>query len=184
MGKHGWNPFTAPPEQSSEPEPIPTINGGYIVPLEEKSTGVNFPYRGSEQHGVPVDWSPDKSPEEWEGGIVRFREPEPETEPVAVRIVETSSQELRKFRVAQHIVGASPTLVAGRFNKRTRCTIRNMDADTVAYISSASAVSTWTGYPINFGADLDISADDEVWAISADGSNVSLAVLIEYIVSV
>jgi hypothetical protein len=184
MARHSWNPFTAPPEQSSEPEPSPLEGGGYVIPLPDKPAGINFPYRGGEQHGISVDYSPDKPAEEWEGGFVGIREQEPTADPILVRVVEESAKELRNFRVAQHTLSPSPTLVLGRYAGRTRCTIRNTSPDKVAYVSSSSSVTIWTGYPIPPNSDLDLGADGEVWGISADATAITLATLIEYTVSV
>lgn len=158
---------------------------GETEPLEvqpDTTTGFNFPYRGTEQHGVAPATQTHYTPsEQWaldEHAPEYDAEPK-HVEPVAVRIVQESSREFRGFSTGTAVVDSNVRQVAGRHDHRTSVKIRNLSATKKIYIGG-NMVNTVSGWPIEANATETLYTEMEVYAISEDGSSVNVAVLQEF----
>lgn len=97
----------------------------YPVLDQEKYAGQNFPYRGTQAHGVEPTHAPVDVPE-WDDereGIL-YDEPIGEADPVPVRIITGYGRELRKWRTSSVLVSNTPVQLAGRADNRTRLRIQ------------------------------------------------------------
>lgn len=161
---------------------------GEMKPVEEHVKGINFPYRGQEQHGVAAT-------EEWEDVPVpdddmhtAIAEPEPEHEPVPVRVVREHSNEKYMWRVNRVYTNAdgNPRRLVGAMHNRNILSIVNIGTVTVWYgFDQESAVKVF-GYPLAanaeviFGADYHGISDGEVWAVADDGTQQPIAIKYGY----
>ena len=159
-----------------------------IKPQPERVAGKVFPYRGIEQHGVAdpdvkIDYPDDTWPEDT---IAAIAEPKPEPDPVPVRIVRSSSREIRDWRTRQTTIGPNSSMIVGRNDDRKTVRIRNTHATVAAYIGNASNTTTYSGYPLAAGAEIQIESSEEIYGLTADGttSGLVLAVLEELVVEV
>lgn len=164
-----------------------------LQPIPEKTYAPVFPYRGMEQHGVPVPakpWIPqDANEQSWEGEEVFEPESVP-LEPVPVYIVRESAREIRSWRSLCLPVPKSPVLLVGQNERMNRVRIRNIGLatdDTVAWIGhTPNMAARLSGYPIYPGESVDICTEEEVYALcdptATDADVAQLAVIIEHAV--
>lgn len=160
----------------------PTGDTKALEPQPDTTTGFNFPYRGTEQHGVaPVEQTHYTPSEKWAlDEHAPDYEAEPKhVEPVAVRIVQESSREFRSFSTGVATVDATVRMIAGRNDHRTTLRIRNTSATKAIYIGT-SMVNSVSGFPIAANASETLYTEMEVYAISEDGSSVNVAILAEF----
>lgn len=162
-----------------------------LHPIPERSFAPVFPYRGTEQHGVPVDpvpWIPrDADAQSWEGEET-FDPEEVPIEPIPVIVVNESERELRSWRALQMPVRTNAAaLIVGQNTRMTRVRIRNMAAagdDTILWIGHTSNVSRLYGWPVYPGESIEIDTEEEVYgtldSTATDGTTVDIAVLIEH----
>ncbi len=157
---------------------------GPMEPMPESVQGWHFPYRGGETHGVdPTLFDIPTYEEDWEGGKVEYKEPEEPPTPVLVKIVEESANERDEWRAFQTVADGLARIVVGRHDKRTNLKIYNLDADTRVWVGGDSGISRLSGFPVNAGSEFSLSGTEEVWAVSDDGSQCILAVMLEYTVT-
>jgi len=168
-GKTGGK-FPPAPGTTEPVQPVPDTYGPTV-----------FPYRGSEQHGVPMDVQTTLQ-DQWVVDPVDAAEvlhEAPEHEPIPVRIVTESSREIKDWRTGQTVVTGSPSLIAGRNDRRSVVRIKNCSATVAVYVGNTLGVSTISGYPIAANGELAISTSEEVYGISADTTSVYVAVIQE-----
>jgi hypothetical protein len=156
-----------------------------MEPVPDQPTGHNFPYRGGEQHGV-APTGPEYNPaEQWQADqAVQYQEEEEHTiRPVPVRIVQESTREFKGFSTGTVQADSTPRMIAGRHDRRHSVRIRNNDA-AVAILIGTSMVNTVSGWTVAPGDTETLNTDQEVYAISADGTAVSVSILQEFSVQV
>ncbi len=130
-----------------------------VEPRPEAVVGTNFPYRGMNDHGVPVEHVDPVSFAGYEDTQAGVYEPAEEIpDPIPVRVVREFTRELRRSRTAQFVVDGTGTssalvqMIAGRNPARTSISVKNFGAQTV-WIGESESVATFTGYPIAAGVE-------------------------------
>jgi hypothetical protein len=151
-------------------------------PVLERPVGGWLPYRGYVDHGVAVDDHETEAyaTEEngyWEGRPVPYEEPaKPGADPVPVRIVNDAPNEMKRFRVSRTQATTSGNQLLGRNPRRNSVRLRNMDAANILYIHHEPNYTSWLGYPILPGTDLEIQGGEPLYAVAAT-ANIEVAVL-------
>jgi hypothetical protein len=167
---------------SAIPEGVPQ----YIVPAPHGFGGVNFPYRGQQDHGVPPTETAIGSPDDYEGGSVEvsYEKPEEDIAPVPVRIVDTAAHEFTQWRAFQAFASGAPTMVVNRKEGRDRVTIKNVGSgtDTNVWVGPDSNVSKMSGFRLEpDGGSVSLQGEAEVWAVSDDPTKtVQLCIITEF----
>lgn len=175
--------YTVVDVQETDEGPPP---GTRLKPIVEEYEGQNFPYRGTETHGVNPLYDAPPSPEAWEGGMVEIDTSRLDEEPekvIPVRIVAESTEEHESWSTQQYWVGNNPTQLAGRNTRRTALKIKNL-SDTVVIYVGPNEMSTRAslGYPVDPGEIFSLTGSDQLWAVSATSDQVLVAVFMEYTV--
>lgn len=166
------------------------------TPIELHEEGVNFPYRGVEQHGVPYDH---EIPEELEGSpskedldlvLPPHYAPRPHRpQPVPVTVITAGVSERRLWQADQFGVtdgtANGPLMIVGRQDTRHYVTIRNMDATNPVYIGNSPSVTANTGYQIPAGGTTNrMYTTEAIYAVTGSGNVVQISVMWEYSVKV
>lgn len=172
--------------------PNPDGTTSLIMPIPERSYAPVFPYRGTEQHGVPVEdqpWIPqDADAQSWEGEVAYDPEVEP-IQPVPVIIVERSEREIRSWRsVVQGVRLNLSTLIVGQNDRMSRVRIRNLvsvdDTDMVIWIGHNANVGPLAGWPVYPQEIVELSTEEEVYAVldpnASSATNADVAIIIEH----
>lgn len=139
-----------PKRQKTEPPDRPAP----LAPIPEATSEPNFPYRGSETHGVKPTGSPaDFSG--YEGTVDAFFEIEPEPEHVVpVRIVQGNDARQRRVGRAFQIpviIGGDPVQIIGRNDRRVKLLVRVLPAnvaDVLLIGGTREEVDPMNGYRI------------------------------------
>ncbi len=162
------------------PDPDAAVH--HEVPIMEHVAGVTFPYRGQEQHGVEATapWHP--GADEWNEYTVVEGDPEVRPEPIPVKVVPQDKHELRTLTMGQLFCDSTPRILAGRNESRTKLTVKNTSATVVIYINTNVGVNIFNGFPIAPNEKLDMVSEDVLYGISADGSQVGVAILQEKLI--
>ena len=166
------------------------------TPRDEHAEGINFPYRGSEQHGVAYN---QEIPEELEGSpshedlslvlpphyAPRAHRPKP----VPVEIITAGTCERRMWQADQFLVNDgsvnAPLMIVGRQDNREYVTIRNMDPTNAIYIGPTPNVNQNTGFQIAAGTSTNrLYTTEAIYAVAATGDTVQVSVMWEYAVKV
>lgn len=187
-----WN---KPASQKSNPTPddyvdpesygadMPPDQTGIIRPVVQKVEVL--PYRGEEYHGVNPNLAgppPDINHNVWDvTAEVPFPEEkqEPQMQPVPVRIVEQGTKEVKAFRVAQLDITADRRIVERNVN-RYKVTVKNLHATMAIYISNVQGQSNqYNGYPIDPGAEKEITTTEPIYASSADGTTTIFVAILD-----
>lgn len=156
-----------------------------ITPVPESVEGVNFDWRGQEQHGVPVT-NGSTHPQDPRTAFMHtvdaehVEHPHPVT-PVLVKVVHEDGQETRAWRVINTAATGAPSMILNRMDTRTKLSLFNLGAATV-FINCDNGVSPINGYPIlaNTGIPFEMETQSAVWAVSADGTTCDVRALIEF----
>lgn len=155
-----------------------------LPPVPEHYDGVNFPYRGTETHGVEPTKGAKYDTREFQYPEEKEDHPEPplsEPDPVLVRVVNQHARERRMWRPVRSQATQYATRIVGRNDARTNMRLRNLDAANAVYIGSDSTVSAYTGYKVSAGAEIyPFNTTEEVWVCTGDTSIVEIAVMYEY----
>lgn len=157
-----------------------------VQPVPEHYAGVNFPYRGTEQHGVAVPENAEyntrdfqykeEEPEEYLPG-------EPEPDPILVRVVQDYAREIRKLQVVRVPVSQQPQQIVGKNLARRSLRIRNTDATNAIYIGPDSNVNAVTGFKIPANSEPNPFVTTEaVYATTGDSTVVEVSALFEFVV--
>lgn len=162
-----------------------------VQPVPEHYEGVNFPYRGTEQHGVAV-------PEGAQYDTREFAYPEeaaevaepalPEPDPVLVKVVQDSARERLEWRAVRYRVTDQGQRILGRHEKRRGVRIKvHFQTDGVdskpIYLGYDSGVQPYTGFQLDRGETLfPFTSTEDVWAICNPGESVDISIMYEYAV--
>lgn len=165
-------------------------------PVDERVSGVNFPYRGPEKHGVPYD---ETIPEELEGSpskedltlvLPPHYVPRPhKPEPVPVKVVTDGLSERRMWQADQFSVTdgttSAPLMIVGRQDTRHFVVVRNMDSTNAVYIGDSPNVTANTGFQIAAGTTTTrMYTTEAIYAVASSGNTVQVSVMWEYSVKV
>jgi hypothetical protein len=168
----------------------PVGNTRPVPPEMERVYAPVFPYRGIEQHGVPVEnqpWLPVDGDEHSWDGEVPFDNDDIPVRPVPVIVVTDAEREIKSWRSVYFNLGkTTPALVVGQNEKMRRVTLKHAGLatdDGVIWIShDANMISGLAGYPLFARESISIATEEEVYAVADNaGTNVTvpLAILIE-----
>ncbi|HEY1213265.1 MAG TPA: hypothetical protein VGE93_06500 [Bryobacteraceae bacterium] len=166
------------------------------TPRDEHVEGVNFPYRGLEQHGVEYA---EEIPEELEGTpskkdldlvLPPHYAPRPHhPEPVPVKIVTGADSELRMFQTDQFTINDGtvngPLMIMGRQLNRHHFVIRNMDAANNVYIGNSASVTPNTGFQIAPNTTfVKMETTQAVYAVTESTKTAQISIMWEYSVGI
>ena len=159
-------------------EPPGTIPPG-MAPVPIGYRGQNFDYRGQQTHGVaPMEPMSRVSDE---GGMVPIdvipREPTPE--PVPVRIIDDSPDDYKVWQTWQDYARPIASRVVQRREGRSTVKLQNISQTVALYIGPTSSVTNYTGWRLAPGAVFTLECEAEIWAISADTTDVPLCAYME-----
>lgn len=156
-------------------------------PVLEEYAGVNHPYRGIEEHGVPDVVQAYTSPRSTvERGTNMVSEPlPPEPNPVPVRIVQSGGRERRMSRFYREFATAiRPRSVVGADEQRTKVTVKNLGAEDVYIGHDSGSATAMMGWPLAQNGTIESSTQDELWAMSSHATDdMQLSVHVEYSVN-
>lgn len=168
-----------------------------IAPVPENYVGDNIPYRGTVNHGVPVDEpfiDTDELMEE-ENPEPEYAPPVEEQEPVPVRIVQETDRERRYWRGNGYTVGTTPICVLSRNDRRRQAEIRNIigtaGGSTTLHVSHTQEKVGWSMGNPQFdnviigsgGTPLVIHSTEPVWVSSdSDAEPTRVCVIEEFAV--
>lgn len=170
--------------------PEPAGNTEEVQPIPERSYAPVFPYRGVEQHGVPVEnqpWIPQDANEATWDGAPEYQETPVPIEPIPVVIVNENQREIRSWRAYTASVRKNESvLIVGQNPRMTRVLIKVVavsNDDRIVSVSHEGNVNLMNGFPILPGETLEISTEEEVYAIlnssATDGDSIDVYVLLE-----
>lgn len=134
-----------------------------VPPRLESYEGENNAYRGIQDHGVESISRPDgfDGYEDMHSG--EFEPAKPDPDPVAVRIVDLSGKELRRFQTRQvPFLNGEVKQIVGRNPSRTKVQLMMWSSGTI-FIGNSDGVRSYTGYPLSEGP-VTLNTEDEVWA--------------------
>lgn len=155
-----------------------------VQPELEFYSGQNFPYRGTQAHGVDPNATPEEVPGYEMGVGVEYAEPVPEPEPVPVRIVQYRGRERRRLRVIVAYAGGTnygkARQILGEDDCRTSARIKNNGANTVWISHSAETATDMFGYPLATGQDYQTLTQEAVYASVEDALDAPVSIAIEY----
>lgn len=170
------------PGQADSPDREPER----VKPVPESYEGVNFPYRGTEKHGVEVPSDAEYNTREFqyeEESPDTYMEPLPEVEPIPVRVVNSTARERLDWRATRFLVKDTAAQILGRHDRRKAVRIRNHDATNPIYIGNDAGMQSYTGYLIPAGAELyPFLSTEDVWAVSNSGTEVEISIMYEFAV--
>lgn len=174
------NPYGVENLTHDQVEPGP---GQHLQPMPEHYGGINFPYRGQQQHGVDPDAMPEDRPEDYAGGAVQTSwadVPQIEHEPVPVRIVKTGAHEYNQWRAIQSFATPQGNLIVNRKEGRSRCTVKNLSVAGTVYVGPDPMVTTQTGYPLAPRETFEVFGEAEIWAASGTIANEPISAFFEF----
>lgn len=158
-----------------------------MVPVPERTEGVFFPYRGTQNHGVkqpetaePYEYYEQDQWDTDENG--KILDPEPEPEPIPVKVVQDTARERLNWRAIQVPVNDVKSRIVGRHEKRRSVTVRNPGLSQSVYIGADESVSTYTGYQLEQGTSVTLRTTEDIWAVCASGEASVIHVVYEYAV--
>lgn len=169
-----------------------------VKPVPDEIKGPNYPYRGSNTHGVdqgPAGADPEAYYEndEWDDGAnateIGYLPDEKIEDPVPVRIVSATGRERRDWRATRVVVTDQAQQILGRHDKRLRTviTVHPFAADETTantnpiYIGNDAGLRQYTGYRIGAGTTFDtLMSTEDVWAIAPVGTTVEVSVITEF----
>lgn len=160
-----------------------------LNPIPDRAEPINFPYRGSNTHGVEVEarpWIPQDADEQsWTGEAPYDATPYPLI-PVPVEIVNRSAGEIREWRtVLSSASKLSSNRIAGANPRRTRMRIKHVntaDATAIVFIGHDGAMSNLSAWPLSPGESVEITTEGEVWALlnsAATNPTADVAIILE-----
>lgn len=143
-----------------------------IEPVEEHYSGNNAPYRGTQNHGVPLPkYSYDTYVEEndfddEEAKNIAYLSEMKAAPPMPVSIINSIDRdqyEIRRFRTYRMYVKNIPVQIAGKNPNRIKIVIQNANAGDTVWIGDSLSVGTSTGFPLG-GTKLEMVTTEEVFA--------------------
>lgn len=164
-----------------------------VKPEEFPEKGVNFPYRGTELHGVSYPYA---IPDEYEGSPDKTGElvmpphyaPHPERiEAVPVRVVQEERRRLAWMADKFYIGSTEPaSQIVGRNDQRKKVRISVEQTSgtypfgAVIHLSPSPEVNRNAGYRLVGGADVWFETTEPIYAIASAGNEGYVDVLWEY----
>lgn len=157
-----------------------------VTPIAERYAGENLPYRGIENHGVPVFDKPgpldaDELDYEKEEAFDYPSDPQGDQRPVPVYVVNNSPVEQKRWIPSQSpVADIEAVRLAGQDRRRTKLRLKVLATTDSVFIGNQPNVSSSTGVIIE-GTDgwIDLVTTDEVWAICASGDSTTVHVIAE-----
>lgn len=142
------------------------------------SDPVMHPYRGFEDHGVPVTTV--DHPIMPETGTVQahYMQPVHQPEPIPVRIVTEGGREYRTFHTYTEGVGVNAYAIVGRNPDRARVTIKNKSGVTM-WLGN-DTVRKGNGYPLDTGENVTWDVHAPIYAVTDDGTDQRVHVAVFY----
>jgi hypothetical protein len=154
-----------------------------VQPMMETYEGDNNPYRGIETHGVAPNARPMSVPG-FAGEVeVDYEDVAAEQEAVPVRIVNTSSKQIRGLRAFREYADPTrpPRMVLGYDPQRTKAKIKNITADNVLIGGSEQEAHLIGGYVVAQNEVFETTCDQPVYVQTTHAANVAtLCVMVEY----
>lgn len=153
---------------------MPTDNQTPLEPVPEDYTGKVYPYRGTETHGVPdPDYTEPDLEFKGEQARVEYEEPEKETDPIPVRVVNEYAREETQWRVSRFPVSAGQsTHIVARDRTRTQVIVKVVTGSIV--ISDQQNPAAFTGYPLGAGETFTTDAVTPVYATGVADADVAV----------
>lgn len=192
----GTNPFIGGSYRQRKGQAKSPDRPDRVKPVPDEIAGPNYPYRGSNTHGVdsePGSADPEAyyENEEWPDGATEMGvlADEKIEEPVPVRIVAATGRERRDWRATRVVVTDTAQQILGRHDKRLRTviTVHPFAADETTantnpiYIGNDAGLRQYTGYRIGAGTTFDtLMSTEDVWAIAPVGTTVEVSVITEF----
>lgn len=149
-----------------------------VTPVPEEYEGTNFPYRGIENHGVAptVGVNPEDyyDHDQWTAGPEKIdsEPPDPEPDPVKVKIVNETARERFAFRTYQFLAeGERAHQFIGRNDKRSTVRIKvEAAATTGVLVGTDPGIDFITGYLVEAGQELVVRTTEEMYCLATKGS--------------
>lgn len=164
-----------------------------VTPVEEHYEGTNFPYRGTEPHGVEptpgVEYGDVQNEYTTDAATKIAYLPEPkEDDPVAVKIVQGAKRERLDWRALRFFVTDVPQEIVGRHEKRRSLQIyvhekKNDGTDNTdpIFVGPDSGLRPYTGFRIPAGSTMDtLHTTENVYAVCESGKTVEISIVYEY----
>jgi hypothetical protein len=129
-----------------------------------------FPYRGTEDHGVPTKGIYTPLPDFSDTEFAEYEPESPQPDPVPVRIVSQGAKELRRWTTHYVMAGSSPSLLLSRREDRTSARLKNEGGVTIL-LAPENSISVATGYKLAPGEEFTTNGESEVWGIVQPGAN-------------
>lgn len=170
------------PGQADSPDREPER----VQPVPEQYEGVNFPYRGTQKHGVevPKDAQYDTREFEWDESAEtpdEYMEPEPEPDPIPVRVVNESARERLDWRPVRHVVTDQGQRILNRHDRRGPVRIQNMSLGSNVYVGNDAGVQPYTGFRIKADSEIyPFTSTEDVWAIADSGETADICIMYEF----
>lgn len=158
-----------------------------LEPIPEEYAGVNFPYRGTVNHGVAPTTGVD--PEEYYENDQYDAGPEEipslpeekEPDPIKVKVVNESARERYTFRTYTYPAnGQTAKALCGRNDKRMNVRVRvPASATNGVYLGpSGSGLDPVTGYLIEPGQSDILRTTEEVYVLADTGADTNITVYV------
>lgn len=187
----GANPFIGGNYKQRKGMQTPPDRPDRVEPVPEHYEGENYPYRGTQTHGVNptpgVDADAYYGIGMWDDGeheTIKTLPEEKVVEPVPVMVVQREGRERLDWRAGRFLVQSIPQEVAGRLETRRSLRLKNASEDKIIYIGPDSGLKPMTGYPLGPGEDVHIFSTENVFAVT-DGTDIAeLGILTEYAIQI
>lgn len=166
-----------------------------VAPVPEKYQGTSVPYRGTNDHGVPIDKEAEFSEREYQIEEDKskpvYLPAEKEVDPITVRVVQDSARERLDWRVVRFVVGDVAQQILGRLETRRSVTIRvhevKSDGATAnsspIYIGNDNGLRPMTGERVPAGGIVDaLRTTEDIWAVTDPGVQVEISIRYEFAV--
>lgn len=167
-----------------------SVHDEHVAPVPEHIEGVVFPYRGIENHGVkPAGPVPEYVDDQWpeDDESPHYAQGPTEAEPLPVIVVNQYKREFQKIRAFTAYASdqnGNPSCIVGRVDPSYKRVVhlQNQHATLTVTIGSGEQINANNGYQIRPNSELSfpLTCDSEIWAVSSNGSQVPVGVLIEF----
>lgn len=181
MGSYSGNYRQRPGMMSSPKRPEA------VQPVPEEYEGVNFPYRGIENHGVEptkgVDPENYYDHDKWDAGPddIPSLPAEKEPDPIPVKIMNASGRERFNFRTAKTAFNTiTPQQLMGRNDRRNMVRIRVPGSSaTGAVFGPDPGVNELTGYTVAVGSEIEFRTTEAIYVLPQDTSKIATVMTLE-----
>lgn len=106
--------------------------------------------------------------------------PPPNPVPVYVTEPVPGDNKIRQWAPASATVTSTHVRIAGADRRRQRMVLTNNSTDKVVYLGRRNGDLSINAYPLNFGDDVELTHNDEVWAFCLASDTVPLGWFVEY----